>query len=1307
MQRGSAVAAGQHQVQAHNGGGLVGGRGGEALDRGLAQAASKETASAAAVRIGRCSRLWNLWPTAAPTARARTRLDPESQRPAGAWRPVRPPPRTVSQPPPTDARATIQAWVDAFNRRDLDALCALYAPDAVLWGTLATELITQPATLRAYFERALGPALDTRVELLEAHEQADGAFAIVSGRYRLRYREGGAPRESLARHSFVLDAAAPGWRIRHHHSSLMPEPAAAGTDAVAAPALRQVSILFLDVVGSTPLAQRLDPETLSQVLDGALARGTAIVQAHGGRVLQYAGDSILATFGADVAREDDAERAVLCGLALLTLGRELGREVAAAHGHAGFDVRVGIHTGGVLLGAGVDAEGSIRGAAVNIAARMEQAAPPGGLRISQDTYSQVRGLFEVEVQPPLAVKGVDAPVASVLVRGTKQRRFRIGTRGIEGVATRMVGREVELARLQAAFGRLCAGQRLAVVSVEAEAGVGKSRLRHEFGAWAEARPERFLLFRGRATPGTAAQPYGLLRDILAWRLHIADDDTLEAARRKLEAALVPLFVHDDGPELAEAHAHLLGHLVGIDARDSRHLRGILDDPRQIRSRAFHAGAQWLRRLAAQQDLPLLLELEDLHWADAESLEFLQHLVAASADLPLLVLAFTRPPPDDALPWAAAAAPERIVLHPLAAGDSRALAEELLRKLPEPPAALLELLTRRADGNPFYMEELLRMLIAQGAVLTGEPWRVDAERLRVTQVPATLTGVLQARLDGLPAPERQALQQASIVGTVFWDRALAAVDEHAPAQLPALVRRELTLPRADAPLQGLREYAFRHQLLHQVTYDTVLRAPRREGHARVARWLAALSAQGGLHAGDLRGLAAEHFERAGLAAPAAEFHALAAEHAGQRLAHARVLDHVARALALLDSPVGAGHDAGPAPLRLQWRLRAVREHTLHLLARRDEQGAELDAMDTLAEALDDDTLRADAARRRSLRAMRMADWPAMEAAGRRGLAAAARAGDAALRLQSLRLVGLALVHQGRFDDGRALVAEALPEVRRRGLREIEARLVNVLSIAAEAQGALVEALALDRQSLQAFGEVGDLVNEAISLSNVGEGSMKLGDLERGERDLQAALQRVRANGDRVFEALVLGQLSTLAGWRGEAALARQRADAALAIAGAAQARDIELAAWLRVGDAALGLAALDAAQQAYTQAWSLARELGHAMAHDACAGLARVALARGDGAAALAALQPLLAHLGADGSGLDGAEYPRAIEWTLFEVLQRAGDAQARVWLERAHAALEQQATSIADAALRQAFLRDIPHHRAIVAAARAPAGTAA
>lgn len=219
---------------------------------------------------------------------------------------------------------------------------------------------------------------------------------------RLKHESGIAAlqRQRVLPGNAVVDAAIAGLRSR------LAELQAPASLAEPAQSLRQVSVLFLDVVGSTSLDQRLDPEAIGAVMDGTVAQGTAIVEAHGGKVLQYAGDNLLAAFGADGAAEDDAERAVRCGLALLALGKSLGAQVLARHNHAGVDVRVGIHTGGGLLGGGVDHDGSIRGQAVNIAARMEQTAPAGALRISHDAYGVVRGVFEADAQEPGFVKGV-------------------------------------------------------------------------------------------------------------------------------------------------------------------------------------------------------------------------------------------------------------------------------------------------------------------------------------------------------------------------------------------------------------------------------------------------------------------------------------------------------------------------------------------------------------------------------------------------------------------------------------------------------------------------------------------------------------------------------------------------------------------------------------------------------------------------------------------------------------------------------------------------------------------------------------
>ena len=1061
--------------------------------------------------------------------------------------------------------------------------------------------------------------------------------------------------------------------------------------------LRQVSILFLDVVGSTALAQHLDPEAISAVMDGALARAAAVVEAHGGKVLQYAGDSILAAFGADEAREDDAERAVRCGLALLALGKDLGAEVKKAHRHDGFDVRIGIHTGGVLLGGGVDADGTIRGIAVNIAARMEQTAPAGALRISHDAYVQVRGLFEVERQEALAVKGVDEPVQSYLVLRARPRSFRLRSRGIEGVATRMVGRDAELEALQDAFKRLFVDRRLAAVSIVADAGLGKTRLLHEFASWSDARPERFFLFRGHATPQTQGQPFGLLRDILAWRFEIADDDSVETARRKLEQGMVPLFLEGDGPDLAEGHAHLLGHLIGIEWRESRHVKDILDDPKQIRNRAFHAAAQLFRRIGHAEAAPVVLELEDLHWADNESLDFLAYLAEIDRDVPMLMLACLRPTLfERRAAWCAERVHRRIDLQPLGRDMSRLLVGELLKKLPEVPAALRELVTGGAEGNPFYMEELVRMLIDQGAIEAGaDAWKVNAERLLLTRVPTTLTGVLQARLDGLPAPERLTLQQASVIGPVFWDRALAALDTKSHDTLPSLVRRELALPRPDARDDDLREYAFKHQILHQVTYATVLRRTRRALHGKLARWLAA---QTGLRANDFLGEAARHFEQAGELAEAAEYHARAAEHARTRLAHESVLDHVQQAMALLARTPEAGGRL------LRWRLLEAREATLEFQGDRSGQRADIDAMAELAEIRDDDRQRAHAAWRRSALAQRIADYAAMETAARQAVAWARRAGDDEIRLLAQRLLAMSLAFQGRPAEGRAVGEEALAEARSLALRRVEGLCLNALGVMLAMQSDDVGAIRLDQQSLAAYRAVGDRRNEAIALGNIGAGWLGLGALAEARRDLEEGLRLLRVNGERALEVSPLCGLATLALWQGDDAHALVHAGAALEVAVAVHARDQEVAALCRVGDAELALGRHDAAAEAFVAAHARASAIASPFRHDASAGLARVALARGDVAAAIEALAPLLAlgtDAGADDPSLHGMEFPRLVEWTCHRVLAAAGgrdDARANEWLGRAHRALQVQAATIADADLRQGFLRNIPAHREIMAA---------
>ena len=1067
-----------------------------------------------------------------------------------------------------------------------------------------------------------------------------------------------------------------------------PPPEAARV-AEADQTLRVVSILFLDVVGSTSLSQILDPEETHEVMDGALTRCTAFVLKHHGKVLQYAGDNLLAIFAADENQDHDAERAVRAGLDMLAEGRLLSQEVQRAHGYAGFDVRVGVHTGGVLLGGGVDAEGSIRGMAVNIAARMEQTAPSGGLRISHDTWRHVRGVFDVEAQPPIPVKGIDEPIATYLVLRAKPRAFRTTTRGIEGVATRMVGREEELERLKSAFERLFERARLETFFVVSDAGVGKSRLLYEFADWAETRREVYFGFQGRAYPRTQNQAFGLLRDVIAWRLQITDADSVDVAKAKIEHGIAPLFVEDDGPDLAQAHAHLLGHLIGLDFSHSPHVRGILDDPKQIRTRAFHTAAQAFRHFSAKGAHPIVLQLDDLQWSDDGSLEFLKYLVRVNDDVPMLIVCVTRPALFERRPELLTELPgaQRIDLFPLDRDVSRQLAGELLKRLPDVPGSLCELLTSRADGNPFYMEELVKMLVDRGALkIAGETWTLDAEQVLADAVPPTLIGILQARLDGLAPAERMALQEASVVGLVFWEEALAALDERAPGSLPALVRRELAVPHVDTSVAGVHEYGFKHQILHEVTYETLLKRARRTLHARAADWCAA---QTGLRAAGLLGSAAWHYERGGDSARAIEYYARAADDARGRYAHEATLAYVADALRLLD-----GEDE--AKLELCWRLRDIRERTYDLLGKRPEQRADLEALQALAERFDDDARRAELATRRGMVACRSGDFRAYEGAAREGLAFAERCEDTPLRLNAMRMLADALARQGDLAEGEAIARRGLNEARVLRLPGPESRFLNALTVIAAHRNDMAMQLSTSQQATALRRALGDRRNEAIGLSNLGVAWLDLGHFAQARSDLNECLRLLRAIGDRAQEPLAMANLSVLELWEGNATAARERAIAALKIA-AEGTQGLHVFALWCLGNAALTLGALDEADEAYEQAHELAATTESMQVHDASAGLARVAIARGALADAERILTPSLAAADT-GSNFDGTLSAPSIQLVCWQVLDRMGDSRARLLLAKAYEALQARAASLDDPELRDSFLTRVPPNRDIVTA---------
>ncbi len=1060
-------------------------------------------------------------------------------------------------------------------------------------------------------------------------------------------------------------------------------------------AIKQATVLFMDIVGSTPLSLQLDPEAFHGLIDGVLRKGTAEVEALGGKIVSYAGDNLIAVFGGVQAREDAAERAVRAGLILLEIGRGLHDEVLQRHGLEGSNVRVGIHTGSILLGGGVQADNTISGLNVNIAARMEQTAPPGAMRISSTTYGLVRGVFDVEPQAPIDVKGLTEPLRTYLVLRARSRAFRVASRGLEGVETRMVARDAELEELQASFLNVYQYRRLEVVLVVAEAGLGKSRLLYEFDNWADERPEVFTIFQGRANPQTPMQPYGLLRSMLAWRYQLLDSDSMQTAKEKLVTGLAEWFV-DENADFATAHAHLLGHLIGLDFSDSPHVSGIVDDAKQIRNRAFHAAALMFRRVAQRTGNPVVLQLDDLHWGDDASLDFLNYLTQIDRDVPLLVIGLTRPVLfERRTDWRSTEGLlKRIHLEPLDKTGSRLLVDELLKKLPQIPPSLREFVTSGAEGNPFYMEELVKMLVDQGVIDSdADPWSVHLDKLHRTRVPPTLTGILQARLDSLPPLERTALQQASVIGEVFWDQALAALDAQAPKSLPSLVQRELTLPRVGGPLSSVHEYAFNHHLLHQVTYETLLKSHKRELHAKAAHWLTHLT---GARAGDFLVATAEHFERAEDYANAIEFYTQAAEHAKTLFVHQDTLRHVEHAFALLaprefEALDHAEWDAW------RWRLLDVREQTWNLLGKRDAQRADVVAMVALADTLSDDTRRAVAAIRQSHLALRTADIQVQATAAQNGVAFAGATPDYELRLKAQRLYWVAVESLEGTAAAMALAQGGLLAARQHGLRRIEGLCLADIAGYLLNQGQIRASMEMMSEVLLINRELGDRVNEAINVGNRGFGWLGYGALAEARSDIEAALAMSRAVGDRMSEGSHLINLSRLMLMQGNEPLALAHARAGLDIAIAAESADWQAIGWIYLGNAELALGRNDDARRAFLRAESLAQAIGSAWRLDALAGQVRVALDAGVLAPAVPQLETLLAQMHSP-QGLEGVDLPRLIDWTCYKALTSMGDTRVAELLRRAHSALQGHANHIPDAELRHSFLTNIPENRALVTA---------
>ena len=1108
--------------------------------------------------------------------------------------------------------------------------------------------------------------------------------------------------------------------------------------AAAAPRRVQATLLFLDLAGHTNLIQGLDPEEIVDIIDRALARLAAPVWRHGGRIVRYQGDGFKAAFGLPTAQENDPDRAVHAALDIVSEAARIAAELAEERGLPGFQVRLGIDTGLVLIGEGAEGEDSVTGLPVNLAARLESLAEPGTVLISHHTYQQVRGVFDMQPLPPIAVRGFPQPVPVYRVLKPKARSFRTRRRGVEGVETRMIGRDAEMDALQALFHTVIEQRQARSAVVVGEAGLGKSRLLYEFENWGDLQPVNVQLYRGRARLETQHLPFGLLRDVFVFRCGIYDDDAPPTVSDKLVAGFRALL----GDDTAEMAAHRVGHLLGYNFSASPHVRPLLGDARQLREGALQYVAAYFR--AATERAPLVLLLEDLHWADDSSLDAVEFLMNALRDRPLLVLGAARPSLYERRPdWMAGRANHRRLDLTLLADDaSGQLVTEILQKAGPVPDRLRDLIVDRAEGNPFYVEELIKMLIEQGVIervtsderrVTSdedsslvtrhsslvETWLVHLDRLDAVHVPATLTGVLQARLDSLPAVEREALQRASVVGRLFWDAAVVYVGDDDPATVasiwPALGRRELIYPREETAFEGTREYLFKHALLRDVTYESVLLRRRRGYHRRAAEWLLAA---GGDRVDEFADLIAAHYAAAGDGPAEAHWQTRAGKHAAARFALPEAERAISRALELLPAAEAA----------TRYELLLERESIYQLQARREAQAADLAALAALAGERGDPSWAAEVALRYASLYNFTGDYPAALEAAAAAEKLAAATGDARRQAKAHLQTGQTHRARSEYDLARAVFRTGLDMARRAGARDVEAEMLRAMGVNAQEQGDPTAQQESFQQALALAREVGDRRSERRTLNSLGVMEENQGHYEEARAYFEESLALGRAIGDRTGIGTVLGNLGVTDMDTGDLAGARANFEEALAIA-RETGDTVGVNIWLlnlafvvaTEGDAATALAYYDEAQRGFeaagdrsSQGYVLngigrvlieegrpaegieplraAMALRQALAQSHLEAESRLLLAEaladsGDLSEACEVLELALPTL--DTTGLETNEDTQRGLWAAYRVLSAAGDGRAAAYLARLRDEIEATAARL-PADVRQRYREMLP-----------------
>jgi class 3 adenylate cyclase len=611
---------------------------------------------------------------------------------------------------------------------------------------------------------------------------------------------------------------------------------------------RDVSIIFVDLVGFTARADRLDPEDVRALLTPYHERVRREIQSFGGVVEKFIGDAVMGVFGAPIAYGDDAERAVRAALVV--------RDSVDEIGGGDLSIRIAVNTGEAVVSLNARpalGESMVAGDVVNTASRLQSAAPANGIVVGEETYRATRNVIEYAQSEPVVAKGKEAPVpAWIAVRAIAEA----GERPASGA--RFVGRTRELDVLRALWGRVADDRQPHLVTFVGPTGVGKSTLSTTFLRELDGAHVAI----GRCLPYRESSPYGALSSQVLQLCDVYESDRPDVVLQKLEARAAPML----GPDAAEVARHV-AMLVGIDTGDAA----------TGREQLFRSARRFFQTIADER--PTVLVFEDLHWGEASLLDLVDGLAAQVRDVPLLLMALSRPELLDSRPDWGSGIPDSstLTLLPLGEAEARELASLHLRH-----EERLAEVTRLAEGNPLFIEQL--------AATIGEQAH--------GALPTTVRGIVAARLDALPAAERALILDAAVGGKVFWSGALRAMNPELTNLVPlldSLERRDLIRREPTSMMEGQDQFTFKHMLIRDVAYEMLPRAERVRRHAEIATFFEGLTGA----SGEASGAIARHWREAGQNARAVERLVHAADQAERGWAKDHAVVLYQEAIELLD------------------------------------------------------------------------------------------------------------------------------------------------------------------------------------------------------------------------------------------------------------------------------------------------------------------------------------------------------------------------------------------------------------------------